>query len=225
MKFTEGKLEHSFIELLEQEGYKHSIGVSLSRKAMDEVLLEDDLFRFLHSRYAADGLTENEVRTIILQLKSLPSSDLYESNKRFMQMLSDGFILKREDRSQKDIYIQLIDYTGLEKQMQPKEEHALSVVADKDEAYPSDKNIYRFVNQLEIMGSEKRIPDGIIYVNGLPLVVFEFKTAIDENTTIYDAYTQLTVRYRRDIPELFKFNAFCVISDGVNNKAGSFFAP
>ena len=142
-----------------------------------------------------------------------------------MQMLSDGFILKREDRSQKDIYIQLIDYTGLEKQMQPKEEHALSVVADKDEAYPSDKNIYRFVNQLEIMGSEKRIPDGIIYVNGLPLVVFEFKTAIDENTTIYDAYTQLTVRYRRDIPELFKFNAFCVISDGVNNKAGSFFAP
>lgn len=225
MKFTEGKLEHSFIELLEQEGYKHSIGVSLSRKAMDEVLLEDDLFRFLHSRYGADGLTENEVRTIILQLKSLPSSDLYESNKRFMQMLSDGFILKREDHSQKDIYIQLIDYTGLEKQMQPKEEHALSVVADKDEAYPSDKNIYRFVNQLEIMGSEKRIPDGIIYVNGLPLVVFEFKTAIDENTTIYDAYTQLTVRYRRDIPELFKFNAFCVISDGVNNKAGSFFAP
>ena len=225
MKFTEGKLEHSFIELLEQEGYKHSIGVSLSRKAMDEVLLEDDLFRFLLSRYGADGLTENEVRTIILQLKSLPSSDLYESNKRFMQMLSDGFILKREDRSQKDIYIQLIDYTGLEKQMQPKEEHALSVVADKDEAYPSDKNIYRFVNQLEIVGSEKRIPDGIIYVNGLPLVVFEFKTAIDENTTIYDAYTQLTVRYRRDIPELFKFNAFCVISDGVNNKAGSFFAP
>ena len=225
MKFTEGKLEHSFIELLEQEGYKHSIGVSLSRKAMDEVLLEDDLFRFLLSRYGADGLTENEVRTIILQLKSLPSSDLYESNKRFMQMLSDGFILKREDRSQKDIYIQLIDYTGLEKQMQPKEEHVLSVVADKDEAYPSDKNIYRFVNQLEIMGSEKRIPDGIIYVNGLPLVVFEFKTAIDENTTIYDAYTQLTVRYRRDIPELFKFNAFCVISDGVNNKAGSFFAP
>lgn len=98
--------------------------------------------------------------------------------------------------------------------MQPKEEHALSVVADKDEAYPSDKNIYRFVNQLEIMGSEKRIPDGIIYVNGLPLVVFEFKTAIDENTTIYDAYTQLTVRYRRDIPELFKFNAFALSAMG-----------
>jgi len=59
----------------------------------------------------------------------------------------------------------------------------------------------------------------------LPLVVIEFKSAIREEATIFDAYKQLTVRYRRDIPELFKYNAFCVISDGVNNKAGSFFAP
>nr|WP_319587810.1 HsdR family type I site-specific deoxyribonuclease [uncultured Desulfobulbus sp.] len=43
--------------------------------------------------------------------------------------------------------------------------------------------------------------------------------------TIHDAFKQLTVRYQRDIPELFKYNGFCVISDGVNNKAGSFFAP
>ena len=57
------------------------------------------------------------------------------------------------------------------------------------------------------------------------MVVFEFKSAIREEATIYDAYKQLTVRYQRDIPELFKYNAFCVISDGINNKAGSFFAP
>jgi type I restriction enzyme R subunit len=75
-----------------------------------------------------------------------------------------------------------------------------------------------------IVGSEKRIPDGILYINGLPLVVFEFKSAIREEATIHDAYTQLTVRYQRDIPELFKYNAFCVISDGVNSKCGSFFA-
>ena len=53
----------------------------------------------------------------------------------------------------------------------------------------------------------------------------EFKSAIKENTTIEDAYKQLTVRYRRDIPELFKYNAFVVISDGVNNKIGSLFSP
>lgn len=57
------------------------------------------------------------------------------------------------------------------------------------------------------------------------MVVLEFKSAVKENTTILDAYTQLTVRYRRDIPELFKYNAFLVISDGANNKYGSFFAP
>jgi type I restriction enzyme R subunit len=140
-------------------------------------------------------------------------------------MLSDGFILKREDRNQKDIYIQLINYAGLNKHRQPEADQLISIAAEPEEQYPPDNNIYKFVNQLEILGSEKRIPDGIVYINGLPLVVFEFKSAIREEATIYDAYKQLTVRYRRDIPDLFKYNAFCVISDGVNNKSGSFFAP
>ena len=118
-----------------------------------------------------------------------------------MKLVSDGFALKREDRSKKDIWVYLIDY---------------------DE---SNNNTYKIVNQLEIVGYQRRIPDGILYINGLPLVVFEFKSAIRENATVHDAYVQLTTRYQRDIPELFKYNAFCVISDGVNNKAGSFFAP
>jgi type I restriction enzyme R subunit len=82
------------------------------------------------------------------------------------------------------------------------------------------------VNQFEIEGMDRqlRIPDGIVFINGIPVVVLEFKSAVKENTTIMDAFTQLTVRYRRDIPELFKYNAFVVISDGVNNKYGSFFS-
>ena len=86
-------------------------------------------------------------------------------------------------------------------------------------------NTYRIVNQMEIQGYELRIPDGILYINGLPLVVFEFKSAIREEAKIYDAYVQLTTRYDRDIPELFKYNALCMISDGVNSKMGSYFAP
>ena len=78
---------------------------------------------------------------------------------------------------------------------------------------------------MEIQGYELRIPDGILYINGLPLVVFEFKSAIREEAKIYDAYVQLTTRYDRDIPELFKYNALCMISDGVNSKMGSYFAP
>ena len=224
MKFTEGKLERAFTELLGQEGFPHHLGVSIARKP-DEVLIEEDLQNFLLTQYASEGITVNEVKSIILQLKSLPASDLYESNKAFLKMLSDGFILKREDRNQKDIYIQFINYTGLNKQRQPEADHLISIAAEPEEGYSLDNNIYKFVNQLEIVGSEKRIPDGIAYVNGLPLVVFEFKSAIREEATIYDAFKQLTVRYRRDIPELFKYNAFCVISDGVNNKSGSFFAP
>jgi type I restriction enzyme R subunit len=224
MKFTEEKLEKAFAELLGQEGFPHNLGITITRYP-EEVLIEEDLSAYLLSQYASQGITINEVNSIILQLKSLPSSDLYESNKSFLRMLADGFILKREDRDQKDIYIQLINYSGLNKQRQPQSEQLLTIAAEKEEQYPADTNIYKFVNQLEILGNEKRIPDGIVYINGLPLVVFEFKSAIREDATIHDAFKQLTVRYRRDIPEIFKYNVFCVISDGINNKAGSFFAP
>ena len=215
MKFTESQLEQAFIHLLQQEEMQHVLGNDLRKTegnmveesretyghiATDKVLIEEDLRTFLTMQYREEGITRSEIDGIIRELEQLPASDLYESNKIFMKKLSDGFLLKREDRTQKDIFIQFIDYSE------------------------ADQNIYKIVNQLGIKGYEMRIPDLILYVNGLPLVVFEFKTAIQEETTIFDAYKQLTVRYQRDIPELFKYNAFCVISDGVNTKAGSFFA-
>ncbi len=224
MKFTEGKLEQAFADLLGLEGYAHHLGNTINR-IPEDVLIEDDLRAFLSNKYASQGISLAEINSIILQFKSLSPTDLYESNKTFLKMLSDGFILKREDRSQKDIYIQLIDFAGLSKHRDPNPEQLISIAADPIGAYGEDTNIYKFVTQLEIVGNEKRIPDGILYVNGLPLVVFEFKSAIREDATIFDAYRQLTVRYKRDIPELFKYNCFCVISDGINNKAGSFFAP
>lgn len=205
-KFTEEKLENAFIELLDAEGYPHYLGNTISRSP-DEVLIDQDLIDYLMSKYSEHQLTLTEAKSIVLTLKSLPASDLYETNKTLMRWLSDGFLFKREDRNQKDILVELIDFDG---------------VGDSSR---NGCNIYKFINQLEIVGSEKRIPDGILYINGMPLVVFEFKSAIREDATVHDAYNQLTIRYRRDIPELFKYNAFCVISDGVNNKAGSFFAP
>ncbi|CAC9450683.1 Type I restriction-modification system, restriction subunit R (EC [uncultured Gammaproteobacteria bacterium] len=222
MKFTEAKLEQAFIDILENEGFPHCLGNTISR-ADDEVLIEEDLKNYLLNRYAKEQLTEIEAHSIILQLKTLSSADLYESNKKIMCWLADGFIWKREDRKQKDIHIELIDYSGLPPQIQSN--NLDNIVAEEQAKCGKDHNIYKFVNQLEIIGSEKRMPDGIIYINGLPVVVFEFKSAIREEATIHNAFEQLTIRYKRDIPELFKYNAFCVISDGVNNKAGSFFAP
>ena len=153
-------------------------------------------------------------------------SSLYDSNKTFLSLLADGFTIKREDRSKKDLFIQLIDYNPIVNFQSDLFSNTILKAAEPKSDYKAqDNNIYKIVNQLEIQGYEKRIPDAIVYINGLPLVVIEFKSAIKEDTTIKDAYTQLTVRYRRDIPELFKYNAFCVISDGVNNKSGSLFAP
>lgn len=201
LTFNEHSLEMSIMELFQDEGYLYLNGEQIHRER-SEVLLTDDLRQYLLNRYAKDGLTTTEVDSILLRLKSI-SGTIYEANKTFCKLLCDGFILNREDRSQKDLYIQLVDYDHPE------------------------NNVFKIVNQFEIegVGGQLRIPDGIVFLNGVPVVVLEFKSAVKENTTIMDAYTQLTVRYRRDIPELFKYNAFLVISDGANNKYGSFFAP
>ncbi|MEE0964197.1 MAG: type I restriction endonuclease subunit R [Ruminococcus bromii] len=189
------------MELFKDEGYIHLNGSQIHRERT-EVLLQADLKQYLYNRYAKDGITPGEVDGILLMLRNI-SGTLYEANKAFYKLLCDGFILNREDRTQKDIYIELIDFDTPE------------------------NNIFKAVNQFEIEGinNQLRIPDGIVFVNGIPVVVLEFKSAVKENTTIMDAYKQLTVRYRRDIPEIFKYNAFIVISDGANNKYGSFFSP
>lgn len=199
--FNEHALEMSIMELFTEEGYTYVSGDKIHRERT-EVLLKDDLKQYLYNRYAQDGITPSEVDSIVLMLKSV-SGTIYEANKAVYKMLCDGFIFNREDRSQKDLYIELIDFDTPE------------------------NNIFKVVNQFEIGygNNERRIPDGIVFVNGIPVVVLEFKSAVKENTTILDAYKQLTVRYRRDIPELFKYNAFIVISDGANNKYGSFFSP
>ncbi|MEH6564725.1 MAG: type I restriction endonuclease subunit R [Halopseudomonas sp.] len=226
MSFNEAKLEQAIIELLGQQGYPHFTGDSLKRGSNSEVLLKDDLRQFLAAQYAADNITPGEIEAVIQQLESLPALDLYDSNKTIHKRLADGFLLKREhsQQSQKDLYIQLIDYAGLPEQRVPAADEVETLVVEPAAAYHTG-NIYRLVNQLVIEGTETRIPDAILYVNGLPLVVFEFKSAVREDATIYNAWEQLTIRYVRDIPELMKYNALCVISDGVNSRMGSLFAP
>ncbi len=227
MNFTEAQLESAIIELLEVEGHPHVLGEAIKRQPQ-EVLIKSDLRTFLAKQYASDHITPQEIEAVINQLKAYSAADLYESNKAIMKLVSDGFLLKREDHTQKDLYIQLIDYAKLVAFREPSSDQAPTIVAE-DANYSVDdewgNNVIRIVTQLEITGGEMRIPDGILYINGLPMVVFEFKSAIREEATIHDAYVQLTTRYQRDIPELLKYNAFCVISDGVNNKAGSLFAP
>lgn len=200
--FNEHALEMSIMELFQQEGYIYTNGEEIHKEVSD-VLLRDDLRAYLRGRYGEAGITPLEIERVVAKLTANVGFSLYENNLHTYRLMVEGFSLKRDDSSLPDLYVEPIDFGG----------QSLS------------NNIFRIVNQLEIKGAETRIPDGIVYVNGLPVVVLEFKSAVKEETTIMDAYRQLTVRYRRDIPELFKYNAFVVISDGVNNKYGSLFAP
>ena len=200
--FNEHTLELSIMELFQQEGYLYTCGEEIQKEA-GEVLLRDDMRRYLRNRYREAGITPLEVESVLARLAANTGLSLYDNNAQTYRLMTEGFSLKREDAALPDLFVEPIDFSEEGKR----------------------NNLFRIVNQLEIKGMEKRIPDGIVYVNGVPVVVLEFKSAVKENTTIMDAYTQLTVRYRRDIPDLFKYNAFVVVSDGVNNKYGSLFSP
>lgn len=199
--FNEHSLEMAIMELFEQQSYSYVNGETI-HKELSEVLLRDDLRMYLMDRYSDEGITPLEVERVIAKLTADNGAPLYVQNAQVYRLMTEGFAIKREDASKPDLFVEVIDF---------REEFI-------------DKNIFKVVNQLEIKGTQKRIPDGIVYVNGLPVVVLEFKSAVKTDATIMNAFTQLTVRYRRDIPALFRYNAFVVISDGVNNKYGSLFA-
>ena len=99
MSFNEAALEEAIIEMLGEQGYPHLVGEQIERSP-EEVLIKEDLQKFLSTRYAMDGITEGEIEKIIKQLDAFSAADLYESNKQIMKMVSDGFLLKRKDRSQ-----------------------------------------------------------------------------------------------------------------------------
>ena len=162
--FNEHALEMAIMELFEQQGYSYVNGETI-HKEQTEVLLRDDLRMYLMDRYAQEGSTPLEVERVIAKLTADNGASLYEQNAQTYRLMTEGFAIKREDASLPDLFVEVIDFKDV------------------------DRNIFKIVNQLEIKGTEKRIPDGIVYVNGLPVVVLEFKSAVKEDTTIMNAYT------------------------------------
>ncbi len=183
---NEAQLELSVMELFQNEGYEYIAGESILREASD-VLLKDDLRMYLMTKYADDGITASEVESIILGLIRSSYDPLYDANKEVLTKIISGFVFRREDKTKKDLFIRLIDFDKV------------------------DANIFKVVNQVEIQGkSELRIPDAVVYINGLPIVVIEFKSATGEKATIHNAYEQLTIRYTRDIPDLMRWMRFFI---------------
>ena len=197
--FTESTLESAIAELLLQQGYKHYLGSNLKRSKR-EVVLRDVLVASLQTRYQKQGITSEEVMRAADRLCATPEGNLYDANRATHSLFTEGFFLSREDSSLPDLYIRPIDWGDAE------------------------NNDFCLVTQLEVQGTELRRPDGVLYVNGLPLVVLEFKSAVREEATLDEAYRQVKIRYGRDIPELMRFAAFVVLSDGANSKYGTQFS-
>ncbi len=197
-KFTEDQLEQAIIELFQLQGYTYVHGENIHRQ-YEDILLEDDLRSYLLSQYK--DLSDVELKKIIQKIALIQSSPLYAGNRETFWLVNEGFDLQRDDISKVALHIDYIDY-----------EHP-------------ENNIFKVVNQYSVQGTRLRRPDLLIFINGIPVTICEFKSAINEDTTIHDAWEQITKRYTRDIPKLMKYCFLSVISDGANTRLGSIFTP
>ena len=203
IKFTESSLEVAIIEQLTELGYDYAIDT-------DQWSLSRSLDSFINEELLLDRLTAINpgVKTDILEqaiamLKNIDNPSLFERNHIVHRWLTDG-IQVEDYHSDVNPLIRFIDFNNIK------------------------NNVFQVANQLKFKESRNlRIPDVILFVNGIPLVIFELKSIeYNEDTFIERAYEQLGRNgeadgYRFDIPTLFNYNAFLVISDGANNKVGT----
>ncbi|MCE9654720.1 type I restriction endonuclease subunit R [Clostridium celatum] len=200
MKFQEASLENVVIEYLKEIDYEYIHGSQLVRDAK-EVLLLDKLEESIIK--INKGLAISSIKEAIRKLRTFETNDVFTNNKVFHKYLTEGVEIT-DFINGETIYstVKLIDYENI------------------------NNNEFLVVNQLEINEDEvKKIPDVVVYVNGMPLVLMELKSTSREEVTIEDAYKQLMNYKEVHIPTLFYYNAFLVISDGVNSKAGTLTAP
>lgn len=199
-KFTEEELEKAIIALFEQQDYTYVNGEDIHRK-YDDILLLDDLRNFITDRYKSENLTENELEKIINKISLIQSSPLYIGNRETFWLVNEGFDLVRDDISKVALHIDFIDFED------------------------PINNKFKVVNQYSVQGERLRRPDLLVFINGIPIAICEFKSAILEDTTVYDAWEQITIRYCRDISKLMKYCFISIVSDGANTKMGSIFTP
>jgi len=202
-KFFESDYEEALIELLVQQGWEHTHGGSIARNNR-ETLLVEDLTHYLKQRYT--DLQNPDIEEIINRLRYVSGQTHFELLRNTYYLVRDGF---RYIRTQ-DGKIFDIEYIDFEPQ--------------------NKNNVYRCVNQFEVgygLKDDVRIPDVLLFVNGIPLCIFELKNPTDFNATIADAYEQIHIRYKRDIPHLLRYSPLSCISDAsINNtKLGTTYTP
>ncbi len=207
-RLYEQDIEEYLLQLLQNQGYKYFHGSEFDpyttdtgkRENFSSVVLEKELRESLQR--INPEVPESALSEAVTKILNLGGSDLMANNEKFHKMLTDGVIVEYfADGETKNELVKLIDLKNIE------------------------NNSFWVVNQFEIKeNNNHRIPDVVIFVNGLPLVLMELKNPTDEKATLENAYTQIQ-NYKKAIPSIFHYNALCVISDGLDARVSSLSAP
>lgn len=194
-KFTEDAYERTLIALFRDElGYAYECGYEVERDYKEPFYRADLVasMRRLNPELPADAMDEG-----IKQITNISIGTLEQNNEQFTLWMQNGlevgFLQNGEERT---ALMRLIDFDHPE------------------------RNLFKVVNQWRVEEYKNKRCDMVVMVNGLPLVVVELKSAVSEDASIDDAYKQIK-NYQQSIPSLFSYNAFNVISDMSETRAGT----
>lgn len=193
---VESDVELAAIEWLTKLGYRYAEGAELHR-SLKKVVLEDTLELFLRKKYG--HLPDKVIQQVKQDFLYNTGSDLHARNHAFHLKLSKGIDIAWKDEQGKEHF-----------------EHVYCVDYDT-----VSNNDFLIVNQFSIEGRNNRRPDLIIFINGIPVMLFEFKNLFDAEATVENAHNQIQ-HYIEDIPQIFETNAITVISDGQTTLHGMY---
>lgn len=191
---NENSLEQAIIDDLKDKGYDYLYGPDIERDYHDVIILE--YFQRIMASINP-GIKEDYVDEAYKKIKNLGHLQLEEKNAEFHKYLLEGVPVPYQDNGENRTYtVKLIDF-----------ENPLN-------------NDFKAINQYTIIEYKNKRPDLLIFINGIPMVLFELKNTTKADTTIENAYNQVK-NYQMDIPSLFQYNAFNVISDGMDTRMGT----
>lgn len=195
--FTEASYEKSIIELFENLGYGHIYGPDANRKEEElrNPFMQEQLYSSLET--INPMLSRSAIDEAVYKISNYEVGSLVSKNETFMDYLQNGVeVSYQENGKEKNGIVRLVDYKN-----------------------PS-LNSMIVANQWTFKEYETKRPDIVIFLNGIPVVVFELKSPKADSVTIEDAYLQIQ-NYKKSIESFFVYNIFCVISDQSHTKAGT----
>ena len=193
--FNEQSFENALVSLCEQSlGYTHVCGYDVERdyrSCFYEDELKESLLR-INPAVPEEGIDE-----AIFEIRSRLSGSVVQKNVKFTGYLQNGVDVRfMHDGEIKSDIVYLVDYENV------------------------GNNSFVVANQWTIQELDNKRPDVIIFLNGIPVVLMELKSFMNNNATVTDAYMQIR-NYMKSIPSVFSYNAFCIISDMLTTRAGT----